>query len=389
MKSKLLHLIIFIGVIFAFSACNDSIPLPEPEPVAYKSIAIVYWMGDNTLSSAAESDIQELVKGKDNIPDSCKIIIYADRVNDFPVIYELDAANGLKEWKKYTKEEDCTDSLTLLSNLRAIVKNFPAKSYGLTFGSHGSGWVMRQRRALGPDQSHNSNWMNIPTLRGVLEHLPHFNYIFFDVCFMQCIEVAYELRDVTDWIIGSPAEIPGPGADYRTITGALCKGDIESIVEGYNNAYPTIHFDGVILSATKCSELESLAAITKTYITNAFANRQTISSGEAQNIQKYSSSFSDYTYCYDMNSAMSNILSTASYGLWNEEFKKAVPLRKKNTGRWSSPSGICNNPTIYDSEHFGGISMYIPQDDEEGNKKNTELRQYQWYKDAGWEQAGW
>ena len=62
MKAKFTHLIIFIWTVLAFSACTDSIEIPdEPE----ESVAIIYWMGDNNLTSWAEDDIAELVKGKD------------------------------------------------------------------------------------------------------------------------------------------------------------------------------------------------------------------------------------------------------------------------------------------------------------------------------------
>lgn len=382
MKSKFQYLFIFIGTIFAFAACSDDIPELE----TYESVAIVYWMGDNSLNGAADADINELVAGKDDIPENSKIIIYADKSNKMPIIYELDAQNGLKVWKEYQQEEDCTDSLTFLTNLRTITRNFPAKSYGLTFGAHGTGWTWR-RRALGPDESHSNKWLNIPTLRGALERLPHFKYIFFDVCFMQSVEIAYELRNVTDWIIGSPAEIPGPGAPFNAITGALCKGDVQGIVEGYNNGYPTAIYNGVILSAVKCSELGNLAATTRTYIESAFANRQTIPYGETQKIQKYASEFSSYTFCYDMNSIMPHILSDGEYSQWLEAFDKAVPMRELNTGSWTAYH--CYMPAIYDPDHFGGISMYIPQDSYEGNIKNEELRHYQWFKDAGWSQTGW
>lgn len=390
MKSKLLYLIIFIGTVFAFSACSDDGPL-DPEEETYENIAIMYWMGDNSLTRWAEDDINELVQGKDNIPDNSKIVIYVDKADAFPVIYQLDAENGLQVWKQYTQEEDCTDSLTLLNNLKTIVKNFPAKNYGLTFGAHGSGWVWRQRRALGPDYSHSSNYLNIPTLRGVLEHLPHFKYVFFDVCFMQCIEVAYELRNVTDWVIGSPAEIPNPGAPYHIIEKAMCNGDVYGIVNGYDSYYPEtfngVYFKGVVISAAKCSELDNLATTTANYIKNVFGNRQTLSNNETLKIQKYSSEFSSYTFCYDMSSIMYNILSLEDYNQWTDNFSNTVPLRKAKSGEWTAR--YCYNPTIYDPDHFGGISMYIPKDDYVGNITNADLRHFQWYKDAGWDQTGW
>ena len=384
MKSKIQHLIIFIGTILAFPACSDSLDLPEE---TYESIAIIYWMGDNGLSGYAQDDIDELVKGKDNIPANSKIIIYTDQQNALPVIYQLDAENGLEVWKKLTREEDCTDSLTILTNLRSIVNAFPAKKYGLSFGAHGSGMIWNQRRALGPDYSHNTNWLNIPTLRGILEHLPHMSYIFFDVCFMQGIEVAYELRNQADWIIGSPAEIPNPGAPFNLLGKALCEGDVSSIVSKYESVYPTGKFKGTVLSVVKCNELEALAAQTKVYIKQWFSGRQTITQRQAEEIQKYSSDFSFFTYCYDMNSAMSKILSEEDYNSWVKTFDKAVPLRGFNTGQWTASH--CNNSTIYDPDHFGGISMYIPQEGAEGDIKNNDLKHYQWYKDAGWNETGW
>ena len=218
MKLKYIHLIIFVGTILGFYACSDSIDFPDPD--AKGNVAIIYWIGDNNLSTYADYDIDELTKGKDNIPANDKVVIYVDEPNANPVIYQLDAQNGLQVWKKFTKEQDCTDSLTVLNNLREIIKNFPAKKYGLTFGAHGSGWVIH-RRAMGYDQSHSNKWLNVPTLRGILERLPHMSYIFFDVCFMQDIQVAYELRKQTDWIVGSPPRYLPP-EHLTTLYWKLC-----------------------------------------------------------------------------------------------------------------------------------------------------------------------
>ena len=126
MKSKLLYLFIYIGTVLGFSACSDDGPL-GPDGGTYESVAIMYWMGDNSLSAWAEDDINELVQGKDNIPANSKIIIYADKANAFPIIYQLDAENGLQVWKEYTEEEDCTDSLTLLKNLMPKATGSPSE----------------------------------------------------------------------------------------------------------------------------------------------------------------------------------------------------------------------------------------------------------------------
>ena len=47
--------------------------------------------------------------------------------------------------------------------------------------------------------------------------MPHFDFIMFDACFMMSVEVAYEVRNYTDYYIGSPTENPGPGAPYDKV----------------------------------------------------------------------------------------------------------------------------------------------------------------------------
>ena len=58
-----------------------------------------------------------------------------------------------------------------------------------------------------------NRYMNISDLVTILsaDAVPHFDFVLFDACFMQSIEVAYALRNFTDYYIGSPTEIPGPG----------------------------------------------------------------------------------------------------------------------------------------------------------------------------------
>ena len=88
-----------------------------------------------------------------------------------------------------------------------------------------------------------------------------------------------------------------------------------------------------------------------------------------------------------MHSIMPHILSDEEYHQWFEAFDKAVPLRKSSSGKWTAYH--CYPAAIYDPEHFGGITMYIPQEGTDGDIKNNDLKCYQWYKDAGWNQTGW
>lgn len=83
------------------------------------------------------------------------------------------------------------------------------------FLSHSSSWVPATNdansRSIG---YYRRTQMNIPDFHDVLlSSFPRpLKFILFDSCSMQAVEVAYELRDCAEYFIGSPTEIPGPGA---------------------------------------------------------------------------------------------------------------------------------------------------------------------------------
>ncbi len=394
MKRNPLRIIMYVvcaALLEGLYSCREK---SEPEPVepwgiqdSTENTAIVYMIGEEPdLGDALESDIQEMVNGKDDIPDNSRIVVYIDKANSTPVIYQIDAKHGKRTWKTFETDEDCTDSLTMLRNLKHIVEYFPARHYGLTVSAHGTGWLFKnrmRRKAIGYDTTNGTKWLNIPTLRGVLEQLPHTRYVLFDVCFMQTVEVAYELRNVTDWIIGGPAEIPGTGAPFHLITRAMANGDVDGIVDRYGSYYPDGVYLGVLLSAVKCDEMEKLAEATRQYVTEKFAGRSYAE--QTYYVQKYSSYPSAYTYCYDMNSLMYNIINEEEYTAWAEVFRQAVPLRNMGKGRWTA--GFCGRNEVYDAEHYGGITMFVPESYTEG--KMDDMRKLQWYEAVGWDTTGW
>ena len=53
----------------------------------------------------------------------------------------------------------------------------------------------------------------------VMRNLQELKFIFADCCNFMCLESIYELRQVADYIIGSPAEIPEIGAPYTRQSG--------------------------------------------------------------------------------------------------------------------------------------------------------------------------
>lgn len=149
-------------------------------------------------------------------------------------------------------------------------KRYPAiKDYGLVLWGHGGGWLMQDSiagtRGFGRDdgalQSNSSKWVNIPTLSKVLKKMPHMKFIMCDCCNMMCLENLYELRQTTDYMIGSTAEIPSDGAPYDEILPDLFAGGNfwKQIVDKYYAA----QFHMLPLSVVKMSEMINVADATR------------------------------------------------------------------------------------------------------------------------------
>lgn len=87
-------------------------------------------------------------------------------------------------------------------------------------------------------------------------------YILFDDCYMATVEVAYELRKATDYLIGSTCEIMEHGMPYDII-GKHLLGNVnyKAITEGFYSFYSNYVLPHGTISVTKCSEMDELVAI--------------------------------------------------------------------------------------------------------------------------------
>ena len=416
MKRLCLYIILIYNVCL-LSGCRDTLVPPEegPQPRAEaERTVIVYMAADNSLSTAVSSDTTEMVRAKDLIPSDVNFIIYLDDKAHTPAIYELSRERGMELWKQYDEELCSTDADVMLEALTSIMTYFPARHYGLTLWSHATGWAPR-RNTFGKDETPGKASaepeMEVTVLADVLARLlvtngqrsmingqwsmvngqrSMFDYVFFDACFMQCIEVAYELRDVTRFVVGSPAEIPGPGAPYDKVMEALVGGDAMGIVRGYDSGYPGTYggytYQGVLLSCIDCQELDALAEATGRLLTPFYMDRtEPVTSG----FQAYCDlNLSKYTHYFDMRTTMCRLLSEEDYAEWMTLFDAAVPLHTlSSTASWYSH--FCSHPYVDDTDCYGGVSMFVPMGRYDSYGWNEDFRRTSWYTACGWELAGW
>lgn len=388
-----------------WTACSDDDETePESTPVeSYSKVVIAYMMAENSLNNHSPLDVEEMKQGASSIPADCRLVVFLDNTA-LPRLLEF-GPQGMRTLATLSTDVCSTDSAQMDGILTAIRQRYPAQTYGLILWSHGSGWIPQhaesaasgapKRRTIGIDNNQNTlsntgREMNIGTLRHVLEHHPKMEFIFFDACYMQGIETAYELKDVTDYLIGSPAETPGRGAPYDDLMPALFDRPLqpERFLEIIYNEYA--NSSGVLLSAVRCDELEALAAATQPHVQALFAGRTEVSTTGVQAYGVYRRETFYRPEFFDMNDFMYRHLEPDDYEAWKVQFDRAVCARKA-TVKWpSSIPPYYFTPILTNPERYGGLSLFVPAEKYNTNGGwNDDFRHMAWYDAAGWAFTGW
>lgn len=238
---------------------------------------IVYMGGDNNLSSEVVekiSAIQSFSRSNDAIRSGkVNILIYRDVLNQPSQLYKCSYGSTTATLvATYSQENSASASVfgRVLEDCRQVA---PADSYGLLVFSHASGWLPEgtlnnpnryDTRSVIVD---GTSEMDIKDFAAAIPDRM-FDYIVFEACFMSGVEVAYELKDKTNYIMASAAEMLSPGFTniYSDILTRLTSdSDTETSLIGAGDVYFN-HFDnkiGVERSATisviKTSGLDDLA----------------------------------------------------------------------------------------------------------------------------------
>ena len=397
-------------ILLCMTSCRWFCP-DDAEEVQYDRTILVYMAAENSLSYEInnkgfhEQDIDEMLLAVGDIPENSRLLIYVDDT-DFPRILSVEQDKGVAECKvlhQYNAEHNSGDTETLRLVMEWVRKHSPSSSYGLIFWSHGEAWLPAKapiQRSICVDNERNSysnsgTKMDIPEVAEVLSGFPRLEFIMFDACFMQSVEVAYELRHVTRYVLASPAEIPNPGAPYDRMIAPLFSipFDAESVIMEYYHVYNDSVMSvygygsdryGVSLSAVNCDYLDELATITNEMVQKYVSKDNPTN---LKGIQRYyplsSKSRPEY---YDMNGYMHRLVTdTVEYARWKSTFDRTVPYAV-STEWWFSNDA--RTQTV-DLALYGGVSCYVPQKSSIYTSLNTKFQSTSWYKAAGWDRVGW
>lgn len=417
--------IFLLGILpFLFLSCHNH-DFEETGPD--DNTVLVYMVGDNNMNDlvgdnylkynnndSIPSDILEMKEGYATIdsPDKNNLLVYVDDY-ETPVLIRIKMDNGkvVKDTIKRYSEMDSCDADTIKNVINYVESNFEAYHYGLILWSHGSGSKpasLAHVKSFGWDQDNdysndgvaNATTMDIPDLKtSILSAGIYFDYILFDACEMQTIEVAYELRNCTDYIIASPWDISTDGGPYDKII-PRCFSNTLSIFEKSSNIandFYEYYLDkgssdvGIMISVIKTEELENLADKTNTIITKYLDEGESINSDDVFSYDNYTEN-----YFYDFKSLIIKLIknkdddydNNEDYIVWSSAYNEAVPVYYKTDEYKIVLSDFYNYTRLSDGSY--GLSTYIFNNE---NSTDTSYDEdwyiYEWYTAAGWKDKGY
>lgn len=173
----------------------------------------------------------------------------------------------------------------------------------------------------------------------------HTEYILFDACYMSSVEVAYELKDVTHYLIASPTEVISYGFPYITMGKHLLgTPNYKGIVDSFISFYSSYYLPYGTVAVTDCTQLDALAAIAQQI--NAADAEQLVPNG-VQIMDGYSP-----TLFYDLGHLMSlKDTGTVLTAAFAEQLDKTVPY-KGHTDQYFTT--LKDAPV--DIKHYSGLN---------------------------------
>ncbi len=405
--------------------------------VKSRRTVLVYMAAENNLDPFADLDLSEMKKGSLQLDEEQNLIVYVNRADSAGTPYMARFFKGELVDSVPMPDAIAADPRVLTNILRETRQRYPANSYGLVLWGHCTGWLISDEDAIPATRAYGGStgdktikssgnyWMNIPQMSDAISAAMEDDklaFVFADCCNFACIEIAYELRNVADYIIGSPAEIPDGGAPYDVCVSDLFLESTNfycALIDHYydywenlyqNEDYYFIYFNAhlgdlagysVPLVAIKTSELESLATATSELLHTIADKVSTTDSLCFDSVVYYGyesprpfAHENCYPYAYDMKSVLKKNAAPTDYLTWKESFDKAVSYAHYSP-QWLA-SGYDYRHSInkfidIPEEDCSCVSMFFPAKTYKNTKPNWNktIQQFQWNDVIHWEQYGW
>ena len=383
-------LLIVVGV----SCSNGDSPDGPDAPVTpVGQTVFMFFPWSNSLLSDFRRTVEDMqtVVAQRSMKNE-RIMVFMATSEREAVLFELKKQNGrcLTDTLRRYSDRPFTSRQWLTSLFSEVMTLAPASRYGMVVGCHGLAWVPVQGQRNAPkrlgsqeriDEEDNLYKEEKIDKEGESNDLMHFEvqgpvttrfiggtypetqiettdladamadagfhteYILFDACYMSSVEVAYELKDVTHYLIASPTEVLSYGFPYITMGKHLLgTPNYKGIVDSFISFYSSYNLPYGTVAVTDCTQLDALAAIAQQI--NAADAEQLVPNG-VQIMDGYSP-----TLFYDLGHLMSlKDAGTVLTAAFAEQLEKTVPY-KGHTGQYFTT--LKDAPV--DIKHYSGLN---------------------------------
>lgn len=269
------------ALMLTVSACHHDAPTPEPRVAGQTIVVLMPW--SFSLNTFFEKNLQEMeeVVAAGGLANERVVVCFAS-TSLKSTLFELRAEQGrcVRDTIQVFNSINFTVASNITKMLAEVERAAPAHHYALIMAGHGMAWLPAGRSPMqyAPPRQVGKHYLTrwvggytkgtqieIGTLaQGISLAGMHMDYILFDDCYMSSVEVAYELREVADYIVGCPSEIMAYGFPYKQCMRYLLGSpDYQRLCETFLDFYTHYEVACGTVAVTDCRELEALADVAR------------------------------------------------------------------------------------------------------------------------------
>ena len=307
---KLLGILCISMLFLGLSSCSSDDEDTTEEDKKQTILLFMPWSGSSSSQGllpymkANIDSIYSAIKSREGLKESRLILFLSESSSKSTlseVIYNSStSACETKLIREYTGQ-DYTTEQGLTGILNEVKNHAPSLNYALMVGCHGTGWTFKESWHNYPNYAKQSGWPGVKT-ETVEERIPYADYhgeltdmhtrffgsvsdintysidiptiaqaianagmkmqfIMFDDCYMANVEVAYELRNVTNFLLASTSEVMAIGVPYRTMWSSLSSAtpSYDKAISAFNTFYSNYFMPYGTYSAIDCRKMDELA----------------------------------------------------------------------------------------------------------------------------------
>ncbi len=377
---QILQLLTLLLASCLFTSCRDD---DESIDESTEQTVIFFMPWSTNMTPYFEqniADFETAIKG--GLLKNNRVIICISSTPQRANVIELKQEQGrcVRDTLMFYSQPDftqCENITTMLNDVRAIA---PARRYSLIVGCHGMGWLpvntsrARSQYHFERDDVPQTRWFGGWTSEYQIETTTladaigdagmRMEYIMFDDCFMSSVEAAYDLKDVTDYLIGCPTEIMIYGFPYHLCTRHLVGSvDYAALCQTFYDFYSHYTTPCGTIAVTVCRELDALAEIVKD-INHTQEFDYTLLS-DVQRMDGYSPPL-----FYDLGDYIAHLCTDQDLlDAFNRQLDATVPYKAHTAQYYSANNGF------NDIHAYSGITTSAPSH----NTRSVGMKETKWY----------